>query len=181
MTSDHDDHKFIQRLDEFMQGIKLPPALPEPDRFAYGVMEEIKERLRRKPASFIDMIFRPAELPVLRLVCMSVVVMLVGLFCSQTIDTLIDVHVLETQYGVQRERIPVARVSYSVDLSELQMNAEDRKTLAAYGVPSSQIVTGVVPDEIPPMLQSTLNTLLPRYHQSVERIIKSVRKQLVVG
>jgi CRP-like cAMP-binding protein len=168
-----------QSAEERLRMIKSSPILSDPDGFARDVLRSIAQQSQSAPALFFEVLFRPVEKRVPRFLLTSIAVVIVMLFCVETLTTLISIHQLEARYGVQRERIPGARVSYSLDLSTLPLDSRDRETLAAFGIPMTRVASGITQDDIPPLLRSTLSTIMPRHHQSVERIIKSIRTRLI--
>lgn len=181
MTMDREHRKLHRSHEDFLRGITAPPTLSDPNRFTRDVMDAIEKRSQQTDVSFIDLFFHPAEIPAVRRVLVTAVIALASATLVQVVESSIARYQLDARYGAQRDQIAVARIAYSVDLTRIPLDKNDRSTLASLGVSAQQRLGPAVLDDLPPMVRTTIEQLLPRYHRSLEQILHHVKAELVFG
>jgi hypothetical protein len=175
------EQRMLPEDDPVFRPLKRSPILPHPEQFTDQVMSEILRPESHASRSFIDLFFIPAEIPVVRRVLAIAVIALASASLFQLVESSIARYQIDARYGAQRDQIAVARIAYSVDLTRIPLDKNERSTLASLGVSAQQRLGPAVLDDLPPMVRTTIEQLLPRYHRSLEQILHHVKTELVFG
>jgi hypothetical protein len=110
------------------------PVLHDPEGLAREILAQVAGVHSRREHTLLDLLLRPAQRPAVRIAMASVILVAVGVFGIQSLQTLIGMQEIEKRFAHSITGIKGAHVSYEIDLSQVQMSVEQERTLRTEGL-----------------------------------------------